>query len=191
MIRVTGGKYRSRRLSVADDIHLRPTTDFNRQVIFNWLGPAIEGAVVLDLFSGSGALGIEALSRGANTACFVEISRKHCDTITNNLTALAIDQSATEVICMDATLFCNQPHHDSDSPRHSIIFADPPYSSINSGYTAIQSLHAHGRIATGAYILLEGGRQKHQDKPLPILPDATLLKHKTSSRTTLALWQVG
>ena len=96
-MRVIAGKYKSRRLVAPEGVQTRPTSDRLRETLFNVVAPKIEGSVWLDLFAGSGAVGIEALSRGARSVYFVESAAAAARVIGKNLQTLAIEDSA-EVI---------------------------------------------------------------------------------------------
>ena len=98
----------------------RPTTDFVRQAIFSILGERVENARVLDLFAGSGAIGLEALSRGAASCVFVDEHRQACNVITENLTKARLDGG--RVVKADAISFLKR-----DAASYDLIFADPPY----------------------------------------------------------------
>ena len=102
-LRIVAGKWRSRRLDIADVPGLRPTSERIRETLFNWLTPNIAGASCLDLFAGTGALGLEALSRGAAEVVFVEKSPIAAKTLQNN--AAALDASVATVHVSDAREF--------------------------------------------------------------------------------------
>lgn len=125
-MRVVGGTLGGRRLNVGTDERIRPTSDRAREAIFNILVslrlPA--DAQVLDLFSGSGALGIEALSRGAASATFVDSAAQACDAIHHNLASLDVTERAT-VVRRDALRFASETDTAFD-----LAFADPPYPFV-------------------------------------------------------------
>ena len=98
----------------------RPTTDFLRQAIFSILGEAVIDTKVLDLFAGSGAIGLEALSRGAASCCFVEQQRQACSVIEQNLKKSRLEGG--RVVCSEALKFLKR-----DQASYDLIFADPPY----------------------------------------------------------------
>ena len=137
-MRVVGGSARGRRLQAPKGRTVRPTSDRTREAIFNVLESrgGVEGARVLDLFAGTGALGIEALSRGAASATFVERDRAAASVIRDNLASLGLDG---RVAVADATAFVRreQGHYD-------IAFADPPYD-FDAWADLLDALHA--RIA--------------------------------------------
>ncbi len=121
-MRIIGGIWRSRRLSFAESALLRPTPDRVRETVFNWLQPAIAGARCLDLFAGSGALGLEALSRGAARVVFVEQAPAAVQAVRDNLEAL--QARSAEVIHADAIDYLQGPARAFD-----IVFLDPPFKS--------------------------------------------------------------
>ena len=117
-MRVIAGELRGRRVDAPKGTATRPTSDFVREAAFNLIGP-VDGAAVLDLYAGSGALGIEALSRGAERCLFVDSSREACRTIGANL----------EKLGLRATVLCQDAVHALASERgpYDLILADPPY----------------------------------------------------------------
>lgn len=124
-IRIIGGKWRGRLIKVVAHPSLRPTSDRVRETLFNWLSQDVVHAQCLDLFAGTGALGFEALSRGASKVVFVE---KHLDAFKMlQATAKNFDaENACEIIAADAlTWLATQ----SSAPPFDIIFLDPPFSS--------------------------------------------------------------
>lgn len=123
-LRIIGGHWRSRRIRFADEA-VRPTPDRVRQKTFDWLAPRIRGARVLDICAGSGAMGLEALSRGAAEVCFVERDRSAVAAIEAALVLLAPAASA-RVAQADAALFLARPPADA---AYDIAFVDPPYDA--------------------------------------------------------------
>ena len=123
-MRVIGGLYRGRTLRTVGDLSVRPATDRVRQTIFDVLATRIdlEGALVLDLFAGSGSLGIEALSRGAARATFVESAPGAAEFIERNLQALGCEDAA-EVLETDALALLR-----TGAGPWDLVFADPPYA---------------------------------------------------------------
>lgn len=122
-IRIIAGDWRGRKLTFPSIPGLRPTGDRMRETLFNWLAPYIHQARVLDLFAGSGALGIEALSRGANNCIFVESDQHAARGLAENLSALKCKNA--QVMDQDAfkTLNTLAPH------SVDILFLDPPFDS--------------------------------------------------------------
>lgn len=124
-MRVIGGKYRSRLLTWPDDAkHIRPTKDRIREAIFNALGD-ISNTVVLDLYAGSGAMGIEALSRYAKKSYFVDINKVSLATVNGNLKSLNIPNTDYEVLSVPDIQALSM--FKSKDIKFDIVFLDPPY----------------------------------------------------------------
>jgi len=121
-LRVVGGKHRSRKLRVIDREGLRPTGDRMREVVFNWLMPWVDGARVVDLFAGSGALGVEAVSRGARHAVFIEKNRDAYGCLEANVSLL--ERSEYQLIQQGAF----EALGAMDISNIDIVFLDPPFS---------------------------------------------------------------
>jgi len=118
--RIIGGEWRSRRLDVPPLEGVRPTPDRVRETLFNWLAPVITGARCLDLYAGSGALGLEALSRGAGAVEFVDRSHVALRQVAASLDLLQCDRGRT--VCMDAAAYL-----EGTVTPFDIVFLDPPY----------------------------------------------------------------
>jgi 16S rRNA (guanine966-N2)-methyltransferase len=121
-LRIVAGSLRGSRLEVPDVEALRPTPDRVRETLFNWLAPTIEGARCLDLYAGTGALGIEALSRGAASCVFVERERTLCRQLQENLARLKVADAS--VVNDDAFGFLA----DGAAAAYDIVFLDPPFA---------------------------------------------------------------
>jgi 16S rRNA (guanine966-N2)-methyltransferase len=146
-IRIIGGCWRGRRLSFPAVTGLRPTPDRVRETLFNWLSPVINGARCLDLFAGSGALGIEALSRGAADVVFVEQHPQVVRALYQNLKILQIAQPQIE--CADARRWLA----DQGKP-FDIVLLDPPFGSALLN-PVCRSLEQHGWLTENAWVYLE------------------------------------
>lgn len=127
-MRIIAGKYRGRKLKSPPSLQTRPTSDRLRETLFNILAPRIGGARFLDLCAGTGAVGIEALSRGAEHVTFVDQSRKMCALIDSNVAALKIDEGEVEVVTAEADEFLRRYAKKRGRP-FDIIFFDPPYAA--------------------------------------------------------------
>jgi 16S rRNA (guanine966-N2)-methyltransferase len=126
-MRIIAGKYRSRQIAAPAGMQTRPTSDRLRETLFNVVAPAIEGSVWLDLFAGSGAVGIEALSRGAQSVYFVESAAKAAKTIRENLKSLGIEEGF-EVQEREAATALRML--DSQAVVCDFCFLDPPYRRL-------------------------------------------------------------
>lgn len=155
-MRIIGGTHRGRALSSVGKgdaaAHLRPTTDRVRESLFNVLaggyGDPVTGARVLDLFAGTGALGLEALSRGAEMACFVEDGRKAQKILSDNIALLRVGDVA-KIARRDARRL-----GDNLEAAYDLVFLDPPYGK-SLGEAAMRAALAGGWIAPGALIVWE------------------------------------
>jgi len=159
-LRIVGGEWRGRRLHFPDGKGLRPTADRVRETLFNWLQGEVHGRRVLDLFAGSGALGLEALSRGAAEAVFVERARPAARQLRDNLELLGVRDRA-QVEQMDAQRFLERPSSPFD-----LVFLDPPFAEPGLLAGAAAKLEARGMLAACAWIYLE----KDSTREWPKLP---------------------
>src|SRR6185369_13470668 len=133
-MRVIGGEFRSRAIKSLPGLDVRPTPDRLRETLFNILAPRIEGAIFLDAYAGTGAVGIEALSRGARHAFFLEKNRHAIEAIRQNLAALKVEARATVVT---GPVLLTLPRYSAD-----IVFLDPPYDSEREYTAAFELLTA-------------------------------------------------
>jgi len=174
-VRIIGGEYRGRRLPALRGLVIRPTADRIRESIFSILGTLTLDAVVLDLFAGTGALGLEALSRGAAAAVFVDRSGRALSLVARSLRMLGVDRKA-RVIRWDIAknLDCvretgvtpnvRTPDAASGSvlPGFDLVFADPPYNR-NLVQKALTHLDRSEALAQGAVVVVEHS----PDEPIP------------------------
>ena len=166
-LRIVAGKWRGRRLPVTDAPGLRPTSERIRETVFNWLSPMTEGARCLDLFAGTGALGIEALSRGAAHVVFVDKNAAVAAAIRKNLQALGATNA--EVLQENAFSFLDE----AESQPFDIVFLDPPFE-LNILPDLCQKLLDKGWLSKRALVYLEQGKEQ---KP-PSLPDGWAPSHE-------------
>ena len=161
-MRVVAGIYGGRRLNAPAGAETRPTSDRVREALFSVLGPSIHDARVLDLFAGSGALGIEALSRGAAQAVFVDRSRQAIQAINANLEALKIDAEVRPIEARAALRAASARRE-----AYALVFLDPPYRraaelgrELSEGLTAV--------LAPGARVVTESDRRAPLELDLPL-----------------------
>lgn len=150
-MRIIGGTLKRKKLAPVPGKQIRPTADRLRESIFNILNMQIRDAVVLDLFAGTGAMGIEALSRGAATATFVDSNAAAVATIKKNLAACRLEKWS-RVIRWDAAKSLNCLSRPKD--RFTCVFMDPPYS-VGLIAPALEHLHQSGALARGAMVVVE------------------------------------
>ena len=154
-MRIVGGKYRHRLISFPDDMaHTRPTKDRIREAVFSAIGD-ISGCRVLDLYAGSGAMGIEALSRGASHATFVDISMLAVKTVNENLSNLKVDNSEYEVLKTTDTKAIEL--FKEKAKQFDLVFLDPPYEQ--GEYEKIVGLLQNNNLLSDhAVIVMESHR---------------------------------
>ena len=163
-MRVIAGKYRSRRLQSLRGTALRPSSDRLRETLFNILGAAIEGAVFVDLFAGSGAVGIEALSRGARGAVFVENHPAGAALISRNLASLGIPTAgqvasrktfagSAEILRMDVMVALERLAEGG--ARIDFAFADPPYANMRAYEEILAFLGESELLARSGRVIAE------------------------------------
>ena len=180
-LRIVAGNWRSRLLDIADVEGLRPTSERIRETVFNWLAPGIHGARCLDLFAGTGALGLEALSRGAGATVFVERSPVAARQLQSNIDVLRADGAT--VLHLDALDYLR----GEAGPAFDIVFLDPPFAADLLGETC-RLLAEQRLLADGALVYLEQDRSK----PDPELPEEWVVeKNKTAGMVRYMLVRVG
>lgn len=161
-IRIIGGHLRNSRLDVPDLPGLRPTAERVRETLFNWLAPVISGARCLDLCAGTGALGIEALSRGATGVQFVERDAKAAQALRDNLARLKAQGG--QVAAADAQLYLQ-----GAAQPFGLVFLDPPFA--HDLWTPLaQRLEEGGWLTPSAWIYVESPRQTMPSLPANWMP---------------------
>jgi len=155
-LRIIGGQWRSRKLGFSAEPGLRPTADRIRETLFNWLAPVIYGKRCLDLFAGSGALGLEALSREARHCTFVDLSTRVCNQLEANLKMLNCQNA--RVVQADALEWirnCGETDFD-------LIFLDPPFH-LNLIDPVCRSIQQYQLVKPGSYLYIETEREAKLD----------------------------
>lgn len=175
-IRIISGRHRGRKLRFADLPGLRPTGDRMRETLFNWLQPLIAGACCLDLFAGSGALGLEAASRGAEKVVLVDRAPQVVRQLRENVELLGLDNA--EVVHADSIEWLSASARPFD-----IVFLDPPFAD-RLLLQSLRLLAEQGWLAAGARLYLEAD----VDEGLPGLPEQMVLeKSKRMGQVTFGL----
>jgi 16S rRNA (guanine(966)-N(2))-methyltransferase RsmD len=157
-MRIIAGEFKGRQLSTVRDLSIRPTTDRAKQAIFDILSNRIDfnRIEVLDLFAGSGSLGLEALSRGARRVVFVENSRKSLAVLMKNIASLGCGERV-EVRQSDVFWFLRNTTRSFD-----LVFVDPPYALETIG-TLPAALYGSAATRAGTLVVMEHSRQSHID----------------------------
>lgn len=176
-MRITGGIYGGRIIKTVPGLKTRPTPDKVRQAIFNMIMHDIEGARVLDLFAGSGALGIEALSRGAKAATFVEGAHAPAGIIRENLAALGIEGRVYENDYKNALKMLSAADEKFD-----IIFADPPYELLGP-LEIVAQVAEYNLLEPNGFLIIEhrAGREVENETWRPA-------RHKKYGQTEVTIY---
>jgi 16S rRNA (guanine966-N2)-methyltransferase len=173
-VRIIAGKWRSRLLKFPPTAQLRPTPDRVRETLFNWLGQRLDGLACLDLFAGSGALGFEALSRGAARAVMVEADRAAAQALRENVEVLRAE--GAQVVQRDAMAYLGEAGEKFD-----VAFIDAPYAS-DLALRAMQKLPA--RLNPGARVYVE------TSQPLDLGAPWTPLREDRAGAVRYALYEL-
>jgi 16S rRNA (guanine966-N2)-methyltransferase len=178
-MRVIAGRLKGRRLKAPTWEGLRPTSDKLRETLFNILAPRIEGARVLDGYAGTGAVGIEAISRGAAHVSFVEQHRRAAALIAQNLAACGVEQGYT-IHCADLVAALGRLPGEE---RFDLILLDPPYDAEN---VAAALTAAASRLAGGGVLVLERATRRAIEAPATL----TRVRDVTAGDSTLTFMTV-
>jgi 16S rRNA (guanine966-N2)-methyltransferase len=183
-MRIIGGRSGGRILRVPKGMAVRPTPDLVKQAVFNSLGERVLGARVLELFAGSGALSLEALSRGAAAAVCVEKAPRHAQFIRDNAASTGAPAGALEVRVQD--VFAVLPQLAEAGKQFDLILADPPYGEKNVGRRSeslaqqlLDDLELPRLLAPGGRFVL-GHSKRDTLSPVPVWREVKLLKHGDS-----------
>jgi len=161
-MRIIAGSHKGARLFAPKGLDTRPTGDRAREAAFNLIGSVVDGARVLDLYAGSGAMGLEALSRGAETAVFVERDRAAAEAILRNLDKLGfagatvLRDDAARVLAADA----------ASGRRYDLVLVDPPYRML-AGLLPMLSTHLPSVLGPGGLAAVESDAHEEPELPLP------------------------
>ncbi len=176
VVRIIGGNMRGRKINFEDSDGLRPTLDRIRETLFNWLAADIYGKNCLDLFSGSGALSFEAVSRGANSVCMIEKNKKSALNLQKNCETLKINNAS--IINASAESFLNE-----NKQKFDLVFLDPPFG-LSLLEPTFKLLTPH--LNEDSIIYLEQEKSNHEFK----LPDPwQQQKYKSTGKFSYALYK--
>lgn len=153
-LRIVAGNWRSRVLPIADVPGLRPTSERIRETLFNWIGPSVHGLNGLDLYAGTGALGFEALSRGAKEVDFVELSPKAVSALEG--TVRKLHASGARIHKQDAESFIQ-----SGAGPWDLIFLDPPFQDQTQEHLC-RLIAEHGCLSDGGRVYVEQARDQEE-----------------------------
>jgi len=173
-MRIISGKYRGRQLRTLKGGKLRPTSDQLRETLFDVLGPGIVGARFLDAYAGSGAVGLEALSRGASEVVFIEHHRAAATLIRQNLDALEI-ASGYRLVTRDVLDALERL--GNEGARFDVVFLDPPYTEIREYHHALRQLARGGLLGPESLVVAEHSRHTELEERYGALARVRLLRH--------------
>lgn len=184
-MRITGGEFCGRNLVVPKSDAVRPTQDRVRESVFAMLAPEIADADFLDLFAGSGSVGLEALSRGAKRSTFIEASFRHVRSLKTNLETILKDtaSSRSDVIVADAYGWIAR----YAGAGFDIVFADPPYAlGEEKGYASVlATLAERGVVRSGGVFVAEMTAVQHAEET----PGWELVRDRIYGKTRICIWR--
>jgi len=182
-MRIVSGNYKGRQLKAVPGVTTRPTTDKVKEAIFNMVGPYFEGGIALDLFAGSGGLGIEALSRGIEKCVFVDREPKAIQTIHKNLEICQIEADHFEVYRNDADRALKAII--KRGIRFQLIFLDPPYKQQKLK-ALISVLSENNVMNENGFIIAEHGSDVKLDREIGHF---TQVKHETYGMSSISIFK--
>jgi 16S rRNA (guanine(966)-N(2))-methyltransferase RsmD len=179
-MRITSGQYKSRRINTKIPSGVRPTLDMTKESIFNTLNNLIdfEGINVLDICAGTGALGFESLSRGADFCLFIEKNKRVVDFIRDVADMLEIEKKQYKIIPIDAVRFINSSSKFTEKDSFDLIFTDPPYD-LKILDEIMKGVIEHNLLKKGGFLIIE-----HSENKGLIIPESyELIKSKKYGTT--------
>ncbi|MEA4846555.1 MAG: 16S rRNA (guanine(966)-N(2))-methyltransferase RsmD [Clostridiaceae bacterium] len=182
-MRVIAGEYKGRRLDPIEGMDIRPTSDKVKESLFNILGAAVIDSVFLDLFGGTGGIGIEALSRGAKHVVFIDSSIKSIKVLKGNLSRLDI-KDGIEVFNVDYSTAIGKLY--KYGKKFDIIFVDPPYS-IGMAVSALKEIDKNPILSQSGLIIVE--HDSKEDMPQKV-GKLYLYRYKQYGNTTLSFYTI-
>jgi len=173
-MRIISGQYRGLILKTLKGGKLRPTSEQLRETLFDVLGPGVEGSRFLDAFAGSGAVGLEALSRGAREVVFIEHHRSAAELIRENLRALTI---ASGFRLLTSAVLATLERLNEENEPFDFVFLDPPYDAIREYHTTLRELGRSKLLAPGSLVIAEHSRHIVLEEGYASLRQARLIRH--------------
>ena len=185
-MRIISGHNRGQRIQTLKGTQLRPTSDQMRETLFDVLGPSVRGSKFLDAYAGSGAVGLEALSRGAKEAVFVESHRAASDLIRRNLAALKMEDG---FYLMTTKVLTAIERLNEEGEPFDFIFLDPPYSEANEYHHTLRQLGRSRLVAPGSLVIAEHSRHYFLEEKYNRLERARSIRHGDTQLTFYKLGQ--
>ena len=173
-MRIISGEYRGLTIKSLKGGKLRPTSEQLRETLFDVLGPGIEGSRFLDAFAGSGAVGLEALSRGASEVVFIEHHRPAAELIRQNLAALKIESGYWLETC---SVLTGLERLEEQREQFDFVFLDPPYDAIREYHTTLRELGRSKLLVPTSLVIAEHSRHMRLEEKYAALRRTRLIRH--------------
>jgi 16S rRNA (guanine(966)-N(2))-methyltransferase RsmD len=173
-MRVISGQYRGLTIKTLKGSKLRPTSEQLRETLFDVLGPAVEGSRFLDTYAGSGAVGVEALSRGAREVVFIEHHRPAAELIRQNLAALKIESGYRLLTCAVLT---GLERLDGEDAQFDYVFLDPPYDAIREYHQTLREFSRSRLLLPTSVVIAEHSRYTLLEEEYGSLYRTRLIRH--------------
>jgi 16S rRNA (guanine966-N2)-methyltransferase len=173
-MRIISGTYRGLRLRSLRGGNLRPTSDQLRETLFDVLGPSVEGAAFLDAYAGTGAVGLEALSRGARDVVFIEHHRAAALLIRQNLAALKIDSGFALIT---SSVLDGIDRLEKQRERFDLVFLDPPYEEIREYHHTLRQIARGSLLLPTSIVVAEHSRHVQLEENYLSLHRTRLIRH--------------
>jgi 16S rRNA (guanine966-N2)-methyltransferase len=157
-MRIISGKYKGHHLVPFKGDHLRPTTDRVKEALFNKIQFELEGSIVLDLFSGTGNLGLEAISRGAEKVVFVDENPKSIEILKKNIEKLKVERGCYEIVTLDVFRYLKKPNDRT----FGFIFIDPPFTQ-KIAHDAMEALSKTSIFDANTFISIESQKKERME----------------------------
>ncbi len=173
-MRIISGTFRGLHILTLKGGKLRPTSEQLRETLFDVLGPSVEGATFLDAYAGSGAVGLEALSRGASEVVFIEHHRPAADLIRKNLSSLKIESAFSLMTC---SVLTGIERLEQQGERFDFIFIDPPYDEIKEYHQTLRQLGRSPLVGPASLVIAEHSRFCMLEEEYGALHRTRLIRH--------------
>lgn len=183
-MRIISGQNRGQRIQTLKGAHLRPTSDQMRETLFDVLGPSVLDSTFLDAYAGSGAVGLEALSRGAKEVVFVEYHRAAMDLVRRNLAALKIEDG---FYLMNTKVLTAIERLDEEGSRFDFVFLDPPYSEAREYHHVLRQLGRSHLLMPASLVIAEHSRHFFLEEKYSRLERTRSIRHGDTQLTFYGL----
>lgn len=185
-MRIISGQNRGQRIQTLKGTQLRPTSDQMRETLFDVLGPRVQGSIFLDAYAGSGAVGLEALSRGAKEVVFVEYHRAATDLIRRNLAALKMEDG---FYLMSTRVLTALERLDEEGSIFDFVFLDPPYSETREYHQVLRQLGRSRLLTDASFVIAEHSRHYFLEEKYNRLKRTRSIRHGDAELTFYRLDQ--